>query len=485
MKPSKPLCRSLAVRGSGERAGTVGLVTPLWALARRMGGMAVSGFFVRRPNGTLGMRITRRRRCFALSVVGMALLMVVGGCNPVGPTGTSGTVTVTWGAPVSWVAVQDRPGAWRRLSGTSFDVSDANGRYGVAWVCPGDNWDTPIPPSVGVVQAIVSEATSVTTFCPASTTLSVPPQYSISGTVSNVPTSGLAMLGVSGPFGSGYWPSVYSPGGQYRIDLQEPGVYDLLAYTKDAYSNPDRMILRRGIAVSGDVTGEDIDFSSGVPFYMVSVTTSSPSGGWPYVSAYLALADGKAFALPEEGIMGASTLFPAMPPSLRQDGDHYELMAEASGSMDFQVVVDAVQDPSSGVTLQLPAPMPSGASFVPSGATAKVTWPQVTLSGTDGTPVFVAWAIGTTSNWAALVSKGWLGASSTYSYPDLSSVSGWRSAWDFPRDQNVPALMGVVRASAGLNPFNQTVDLGQGQPLPNLPVGAKVVGTFGFLGVAY
>lgn len=453
------------------------------ARARRLGWMAALRSFVRKPDRTPSLKSIRGRRWFALVVTGVFFLLVAG-CSSVGPTGTSGTVTVTRAAPVSWVAVQDGADAWRPLVGASFDVSDGKGRYGVAWICPGDNWVTPIPPMVGVVHAILSEATSITAFCPTVTTYLYPPPHSISGTMSNIPAGGFAMVGVTDPYGSAYWPSVYSPGGPYSFSLQEPGVYALLAFTKDASSSPDRMVMRRGVAVSGDVTGEDIDFSTGVPFSMASVTASSVFGGNPYVTAYLTLADGGAFVLPEER-SGPSVSFPTLPTSLREPDDCYEAMAGSSGLTDFQVGVVAVEDPSPGVSVQLPAPMPSGVRVVPSGAAATVTWPPVTLSGVDGTSVFVAWAIATTSNWVALVSKGWLGTSSAYTYPDLSAVSGWRASWNFPQYQNGQALVGVLRASAGLNPFKQMLPLVSGLSPLRLPAGAKEEGTFGWYSVTY
>ena len=112
--------------------------------------------------------------------------------TPSNPAGK--TVSVTKTGTVPWIAVQDGTGAWTALTGNSFDVSDPGGRYGVAWACildyPGGTTGNS---TVVINQLTTADTTSVVAGCQTNATVNY---YGYTGTVSNIPANGYALVSI-------------------------------------------------------------------------------------------------------------------------------------------------------------------------------------------------------------------------------------------------------------------------------------------------
>lgn len=69
------------------------------------------------------------------------------------------------------------------------------------------------------------------------------------------------------------------------------------------------------------------------------------------------------------------------------------------------------------------------------------------------------------------MTKAWAGSSSSYTFPDYSSTTGWNSAWDFPQGQSASASIGAIHTSLGLSGLYTS---GFGNVAANVPDGATV-----------
>lgn len=367
-------------------------------------------------------------------------------------SGAGTTVNVTKTASALWMAAQEGSGAWQTLSGASFTVSGNQGKYGLAWVCPASGTT---PASVRVLQSTVSESTSITTACPTTSTATVPTVYTVSGTVSGVPSGDFVILDLTGSSGNSY--GIEFSGGSYSFSAAA-GTYWLMAFEKDSNNNPGNMVLLSNIAVSGNVSNLNIDMSTGKPF---TVGTASVAGAANYSRPFVT----SEFTVPGEGSSGfifglnSPNLYPVVPAALMQSGDRYGFSANAYSTPVRQTVFVDTSNPGSAISLQLPAIVPVDVGFQVSAGTGTADWGSLSL-GTHGAAMYLA-AIEPLSGaaWYAFVTPGWLkqawtNAATTYTFPDFTATSGWNNAWDFVTNQSATVALGGMHgnlSSAQLN----------------------------------
>jgi hypothetical protein len=69
----------------------------------------------------------------------------------------------------------------------------------------------------------------------------------------------------------------------------------------------------------------------------------------------------------------------------------------------------------------------------------------------------------TSPAWLVVVTPAWLGSGTTsYSFPDLSSTSGWNSAWDFPTGQSGYATVAGLHVNTTFT-LDQLIGLATGR----------------------
>lgn len=351
------------------------------------------------------------------------------------PSGGGTTVTVTMGT-VPWVAVQDGSDAWQALSGTSFTVRDSAGKYGVAWVCPAAGFS---PTRVQVVQTTVSEATAVRTICPDAGVSSG--QYTVSGTASGIPKGDIAVIIASGVSSANSPAEVTAPGGAYAVPA-DPGTNAVLAFDLDGSNNPGNMVLMRNVSVSSDVTNLNVDMTSGKAFGKGMLALANlPSGElgsggvWfgPSGDGYVEMA-------------GDPGSFPLVPSALVKSGDVFVTFGSGTDSSGaFQQVVAASSSLTATTTMTLPAVAPGDLAFKMAGGKGTASWGSLSFAA-GGSTVYCASVSpnsGSGALWAAVVTTGWLGSATSYTFPSFSAITGWDSAWDFSTNPAAASLWGA------------------------------------------
>ncbi|MEJ2218640.1 MAG: hypothetical protein P8099_18785 [Gemmatimonadota bacterium] len=388
----------------------------------------------------------------AALLVGLAALLasVLTACNTAGgPT----TVTVNKVGTINWAAYQDGTGAWQELTGSSFTVSGGAGKYGVAWECPSPETGGP---GVGVIQATTAESTAVLAACPPLLAL---PTNTISGTVSGIPSGGTAVISLGSNLttvtvASGVTSTTFSLG-------VSTGVHTLVAYGLDSSGAPSQLVVTRNVSITGNNSAFNVNLALGQAFTLNTVhltnTPSNLSTSNTGVSAYLVSTGSGDNSALARSTGSADLSYPVLPGSLAQSGDMYELVgtsnpADSTGTTTQQVAL-LTQSPSSGQSIALPAAISSDAAVTGSGSATTVTWGTATFSGSGGLTVHSAtddFQSNGYASWIVAVTAGWKGSSTTYTFPDFSSTTGWNSAWNLPAGTGSPLNVHALHANLSL-----------------------------------
>lgn len=394
-------------------------------------------------------------RWLGFVVVGVVLLGLAACSTPTGSGGGT-TVGVTTVGTVPWLAAQDGSGAWQTLSGSSFTVTNSGGRFGVAWECTMSSGQ----PLVEVVQATTVETTSVTASCP---TVSSSTQYTVSGTVSGIPVSGSAYVAA----GNSTALATYSGFGSYTLPSVALGEQTLLAYGLTSTSTYDKMG-RTTVAVSGNLTGENVTLTNQITTANTLSLSGVPSGESPALA--VGLAPTATAIVTIAGSSSASLTYPLVPSGLALTGDKYVLFGVAQSSGEEQIAAVVSQSPTSGASLQLPTALSLSAGVGVTATTATATWGSVTFPTGTGLGFSVA-AVSPTSltspAWEAVVTSGWLGSATSYVFPDFTATTGWNTNWDFPTSQSATAAVLAYQANVTLSQFQAFSQTQNYATLPN------------------
>ena len=380
-------------------------------------------------------------RSLSLAFVAMCLIVSLAACGGSGggsnnhlttspPVPVKLTVT---GATPTMAATQVAGGSWSALtlsgSTATFNVASTSTSYAVAVLCPASTASG--IQIEGVFEALASDTTSPTLYCPPTTSVTMTVNFDLSA----VAAAQEAAIAVGTDI-SAYWPGPVSAGNVQNVTTgtQDVGV---AAYGATPTTAPYGVQIQRGV----DVTGAPLT----VPPMSTTDETGSatvavngiPSGYSNSLSAYYVTAGGA--TIPINGNNVANYALVAAADTMT--GDFYSVQSSATNSS-FTNVVEALQSFSSGgnLTLTLPAPMSYSGPTAAAYPTFDATYSGFTGSGKTGWIGAVDWA-GSSTTMGILVyaTSGFLGTNSV-AIPDLSSVSGFIA----PPASGIPVQWSVV-----------------------------------------
>ena len=352
-------------------------------------------------------------------------------------------LTMNIGDGSYWVAFQDGvAGTWNQWSPTSgntydFPVTDSGGRYGVAFHRQETDGTFTVQKTY-VIHATVGELASLNAFP------NTP--YTVSGTLSGYTGSNDSAVVAMHTREDGAEPLTLPY--PYTLARIPAGTRDLLAsewnFTTGVLGN---FVLQRDITISGDLSGQDMDFGTDGESPTITERNFFGGGGIPgqgisqALEVYYATANGTAVELASD-IYGGST--PVVYPyftnsSMTQAGDSYSFqvygLTNTQGKFRIRNT-SATSDPG-----DRSMGLGNFAQFVVAGANSTQTWgliytPDPTSFG--GSPVFrgfqidldqTIWGRDGGAHWQIKISKGWLGTSTSYTHPLLSSIAGFDAGW--------------------------------------------------------
>jgi hypothetical protein len=216
-----------------------------------------------------------------------------------------------------------------------------------------------------------------------------------------------------------------------------------------ASTGVDKIVVERDLSVTGNTT-RNVDFASaGFAPESHAISLNNIDGTWTVngsSSSSLITATGTRI------VLGSSaTAWLAFPAGQTRPDDLYLISISANKSGNWRRASRFVGTPAD-LSLDMPSADISNAS-----ASAVVTSPSPMIEFTwDADPsadVYILHFDGAAYLWDAYVSPGWLGAGPNYDYrqPDLSSVSGWDSAWDVTSPTTIAWNVNADSSSQGLS----------------------------------
>lgn len=336
----------------------------------------------------------------------------------------------------------------------SLTITDAQGRYGLAYVCLGDDLSDGYSDLIIRLSTLATDADR-TVRCYSGDD---EPLYTLSGTVAGL-----------GPNDVG---SVYAFFDEITVDALNTAygfelwrdVYDVIAtrYSGNATA-PNRIIVQNDVSLETDQTLE-LDFESPAAFTPETYTatlTDIPEGLSPSGSVTLA---SKNYTLASLGGVNEGTSFGyAFLPTERIGGEA-DIYAYAYGSNDTSTYVSVSRYLLSpgDVTLSLPEPL-SGTNVSAVQGPTPYRYPTATWNAYPGEGVsYDLYYLqlpnsGPSPGMAVYLEQAWLGNAATHSYtlPDLSAVPGWNSAWNLKAGE---AISWYVGASLERNPTAESPD---------------------------
>lgn len=354
-------------------------------------------------------------------------LLGLGGCGGgTPPPPNSITLTVVDAQNVGYAAAyQVGTGPWTSFtfSGTHTYTLNLGGssKYGVAVRCnsviPGS------PPEVHVIQATNAELTNpkVTCSSPAPSTVN----YTLTVDVTSVP--GIASGDLVVVSGQGFQSSglVTQSGSNYtatvNLSAQAASQDLVLAVVEQpvgSFANVRAAKVLRNVTISNGGSSSYM-FTSGDVLATANISVAVPAGFTPtyrYVEVYALSSDNKGWG-PVGGTSNpAVTNFPYRPVSGFASGDRYVATAFAGDS--FNVLERFKGFTTGNASLTLPNPWPTGSLTVTRQAHPTVSG----LAYTD--PNLRAYGVELEDSsliYQVTLSKGWLGSTTSYAVPDLSS----------------------------------------------------------------
>lgn len=341
---------------------------------------------------------------------------------PFPPAATGGTY---------WVAYQDGQGPWKVLTGQpggatttyTFRVEDPAGRYGLAVVS-----DYPVGGatngSYGMLEHFTLAEIRTLDYTPWAPTAKV----SVNGTVSGLAPADGARVS------TGRTTKNLNPGATGALLSASPGSTDFLAARLPGMGPADAVVALRGTPVSAtEAVNLSFNFGTGWVLEPQSLTATGATAAetlalqvdWVIPSTTLKLASGSASPL----------AFNAVPTQRLLSGELHALSATAQNAT-AATLRTARAYSQSGATINLTLPTASAPMTLGPANGGAYYRPTATWTALPGALVHdLAFGdVYATLDWDVRVSSGWLGAGGTpsYTFPDFTGLSGWKSAWGLP-----------------------------------------------------
>ena len=366
-------------------------------------------------------------------------------------------LTMNIGTGSNWVAFQDGSGSWTKWSPTSgntydFPVTDASGRYGVAF----HRTETDAVRTVEktyVIHATISELPSLDMFTTAF--------YSVSGTLRNY-TGSDDSAGVVMQLREAGGDSISDPY-SYTLPYVSEGNRDLAAFEWIAAGSgiPDKFVIRRNINVSGDLVGQDVDFTNDTDVETLTYTPNEfiGSSAGQLLEVYYATTNGTAFNVISQTYDGATTVYyPYFTnASLDQAGDVYSFQVSNSLDSKYRVRNQVATSNPGNQAIGLGSLADLSGTLVNANQTTGLSYTPDPASFT-GSPVFRGFHINLDqtvagvnggAHWHIILSAGWLGTATTYLHPALASVAGFDASWAMSPGIQTKASVSAVTSNNG------------------------------------
>lgn len=332
-------------------------------------------------------------------------------------------VAVTFGAVPSAVAVQVGTGAsWQSATpnGTALTIKvpASATTYGLAYVCPQQSNGAFANNQEFIIQATTTDATSLNAPCPTSTPASGG-VASISGTfdVSAIPGAIDFETFVGGPTNG----PMNGPTGMYS-GAANAGVFDVVSL---AYSDAGSTVVGGSILRSQTITNGLVlnipPFTTANEGTRETIALPAPQNSYiPFATVTYITAGGTRAPLANPSVM---TSYGALPQSVQQPGDYYDARCALT-----RLTVSGLESLQSEQTFTTPASVTFVVpTAVPVPVLANSPYPTFSFNNAElgsGQIFDFAQMIWGSSNAVTIyVSSAWLASNTTYTPPNLSSLS--------------------------------------------------------------
>ncbi|MDH5631367.1 MAG: hypothetical protein OEZ10_00085 [Gammaproteobacteria bacterium] len=372
---------------------------------------------------------------------------------PPPPPGGGTTVDVVTNS--TWLAWQDGIGnTWQPLTGSSFDVSDAEGKFGIAYKCQTrETGDTLITIHHMTIADYSSIGLPIPAYCDdpvVPSTIVVTPVNRQTGNSALVAWGDIgaagdlaAIVGVTDISGS-----ISCYGGDILGIEGAP----LGGVAEAAPEVPSRYYIERDIA---SCTDKSIDFAGPGAFPAAAVASITVVGGYTGISATFETMTRSRI----QANTGNGTAFAGVPLAQQLNTDGHWIgvtdLVMAAGEITANMGYIGFKDPVSQTVT-----VPTGVAPTHSVSIAATTpykmyttdWSAYAdsyYSQPAGHSVIYG-GLGSMPMWHASFTTAWLGGTYTYTLPDLSGVTGWDNAWGISAIQlSLPILNSYALPAGG------------------------------------
>ncbi len=377
------------------------------------------------------------RSVYAGVAIASIALVALGGCG-----GNGGATGPTVGVTISgaqWVAFQDgKTGSWRTVSTSggfsgNLTVNSADGRYSLAWVCPGEK------PVVNVVHATRSELPNLNATCP-STPSGSEENVNVTVQVQGLPSGSTALTGIG--------ETIFSRSGETKPVRR--GTYDVISTRFGAGNIPNKVWIHRGRALNNNTTYTvNFDQPDGTLIRVIDISagTLNVSGidtqGGETVSAVLSLeAPTRSTLISVGNTVGQPLSYPIIPLNVLSAGERFRLRLVGNARGEERILSSLPNN----IPITLPVPF-TNPNFSPNSSGA-VSITAIGLSYSETPIQGYQMTIGGGSQqarWQIYISSGWLGNDTQYVSPGvIQTLSGWNNAWSIQRGSSADISLAVA-----------------------------------------
>jgi hypothetical protein len=246
----------------------------------------------------------------------------------------------------------------------------------------------------------------------------------------------------------------------YTLPFVSAGIRDLLALewnqTTGAFGN---YYIERNINVAGNLVGQDVDFTTDGEALTFTNNIFSGSAVGQWLEVYYATSNGTSIELLSDAYDGSTSLiYPYLTNApLKQTGDTYSFQIASPTYSKFRVRNKPVTNIPGTQNISLDDLASLSGTIINGTQTTGLSYTPDSASF-SGSPVFRGYQIDldqTTpgvsggAHWKIMISDAWLGASSSYTHPSLSAISGFDTGWDMSSGKNTYAIVSAVTTNSG------------------------------------